>query len=184
MARSFVGSRKRGRHPRDGRIALPRATGTTVATPTSRAGSPSEGLTSWEDAPAPALVAKRLLDRVLGHEVPRAMRGYSTTPRIGGSAWPTAPDTACSVRGADRSCGSDSRSEPRSGPADTSFFHSSASMSRSGSTTPRRFARTSARTSCSEPPPRQRSEFLPRGRQVTPVRKTQRRHHGHDSGNH
>jgi hypothetical protein len=30
----------------------------------------SEGLMSWKDAPAPALVAKHLLDRVLGHEVP------------------------------------------------------------------------------------------------------------------
>jgi hypothetical protein len=30
----------------------------------------SEGLVSWEDAPAPALVAKRLLDGVLEHEVP------------------------------------------------------------------------------------------------------------------
>jgi hypothetical protein len=29
----------------------------------------SEGLESWDDAPAPALVAKRLLDGVLGHEV-------------------------------------------------------------------------------------------------------------------
>ena len=35
----------------------------------------SEGLTSWKDAPAPALVAKHLLDRVLGHEVsPRYAR--------------------------------------------------------------------------------------------------------------
>jgi hypothetical protein len=30
----------------------------------------SEGIASWEDAPAPARVAKRLLDDVLGHEVP------------------------------------------------------------------------------------------------------------------
>jgi hypothetical protein len=30
----------------------------------------SAGLASWDDAPAPALVAKRLLDGVLGHEVP------------------------------------------------------------------------------------------------------------------
>ena len=29
----------------------------------------SEGLESWENAPAPALVAKRLLERVLGHAV-------------------------------------------------------------------------------------------------------------------
>ena len=30
----------------------------------------SEGLASWDDAPAPALVAKRMLDGALGHEVP------------------------------------------------------------------------------------------------------------------
>jgi hypothetical protein len=30
----------------------------------------SEGVVSWEDAPAPALVAKRLLEGVLGHAVP------------------------------------------------------------------------------------------------------------------
>jgi hypothetical protein len=30
----------------------------------------SEGLVSWENAPAPALVGKRLLERVLGHAVP------------------------------------------------------------------------------------------------------------------
>jgi hypothetical protein len=30
----------------------------------------SEGVTSWEDAPAPALVGKRLLEAVLGIEVP------------------------------------------------------------------------------------------------------------------
>ena len=30
----------------------------------------SEGLTSWENAPAPALVAKKGLERVLGREVP------------------------------------------------------------------------------------------------------------------
>jgi hypothetical protein len=30
----------------------------------------SEGLVSWEDAPAPALVAKRFLEDALGHEVP------------------------------------------------------------------------------------------------------------------
>ncbi len=29
----------------------------------------SEGIASWEDAPAPALVAKRLLEGVLGHEL-------------------------------------------------------------------------------------------------------------------
>jgi uncharacterized membrane protein YagU involved in acid resistance len=35
----------------------------------------SEGPTSWENAPAPALAAKRILDRVLGHEVsPRYVR--------------------------------------------------------------------------------------------------------------
>jgi hypothetical protein len=35
----------------------------------------SEGLTSWEDAPAPALVAKRLLEGVTGHELsPRYAR--------------------------------------------------------------------------------------------------------------
>ena len=35
----------------------------------------SEGLESWQDAPAPALVAKRLLERVLGREVsPRYAR--------------------------------------------------------------------------------------------------------------
>lgn len=35
----------------------------------------SEGLTSWEDAPAPAVVAKRLLERVIPHEVsPRYAR--------------------------------------------------------------------------------------------------------------
>jgi hypothetical protein len=35
----------------------------------------SAGLVSWENAPAPALVAKRLLDRLLGHEVsPRYAR--------------------------------------------------------------------------------------------------------------
>jgi len=30
----------------------------------------SEGLVSWDDAPAPALVAKQFLERVLKHEVP------------------------------------------------------------------------------------------------------------------
>jgi hypothetical protein len=30
----------------------------------------SEGLTSWDNAPGPALVAKKLLGAVLGHEVP------------------------------------------------------------------------------------------------------------------
>lgn len=35
----------------------------------------SEGLVSWENAPAPALVAKRVLDGVLGHELsPRYAR--------------------------------------------------------------------------------------------------------------
>ena len=35
----------------------------------------SEGLASWENAPAPSLVAERLLERVLGHEVsPRYAR--------------------------------------------------------------------------------------------------------------
>jgi hypothetical protein len=35
----------------------------------------SEGLVSWEDAPAPALVAKQLLERVLKHEIsPRYAR--------------------------------------------------------------------------------------------------------------
>jgi len=35
----------------------------------------SAGLTSWDDAPAPALVAKRALDAVLGHELsPRHAR--------------------------------------------------------------------------------------------------------------
>jgi hypothetical protein len=30
----------------------------------------SEGVTNWDDAPAPALVAKRLLEPGLGHEIP------------------------------------------------------------------------------------------------------------------
>jgi uncharacterized membrane protein YagU involved in acid resistance len=30
----------------------------------------SEGIVSWEQAPAPALVGKQLLERLLGHEVP------------------------------------------------------------------------------------------------------------------
>jgi hypothetical protein len=35
----------------------------------------SEGVVSWDDAPAPALVAKRLLERVLDHELaPRYAR--------------------------------------------------------------------------------------------------------------
>ena len=35
----------------------------------------AEGLDSWDDAPAPALVAKKLLDAALGHEVaPRYAR--------------------------------------------------------------------------------------------------------------
>ena len=35
----------------------------------------SKGLASWDDAPAPALVAKQLLERVLGHELsPRYAR--------------------------------------------------------------------------------------------------------------
>jgi len=41
--------------------------GGTVAFPNWES---SEGVASWEDAPAPALVAKRLLEAVLGHELP------------------------------------------------------------------------------------------------------------------
>ena len=38
----------------------------------------SEGLVSWENAPAPALVAKRLLEGVLGHELsPRYVRSLN-----------------------------------------------------------------------------------------------------------
>jgi hypothetical protein len=44
----------------------------------------SEGLTSWTDAPAPALVAKHLLDRVLGHEVsPRYARSLNNATHWG-----------------------------------------------------------------------------------------------------
>jgi hypothetical protein len=44
----------------------------------------SEGLRSWNDAPAPALVAKHLLDRVLGHEVsPRYARSLNNATHWG-----------------------------------------------------------------------------------------------------
>ena len=44
----------------------------------------SEGLRSWKDAPAPALVAKHLLDRVLGHEVsPRYARSLNNATHWG-----------------------------------------------------------------------------------------------------
>ena len=44
----------------------------------------SEGLMSWKDAPAPALVAKHLLDRVLGHEVsPRYARSLNNATHWG-----------------------------------------------------------------------------------------------------
>ncbi len=51
----------------------------------------SEGLVSWENAPAPALVAKRLLEGVLKQRRSAAVRaGRSTTPRTGASASPRA----------------------------------------------------------------------------------------------
>src|SRR6187549_3320920 len=44
----------------------------------------SAGLAGWQDAPAPALVAKRLLGRVLGHEVsPRYARSLNNATHWG-----------------------------------------------------------------------------------------------------
>jgi hypothetical protein len=44
----------------------------------------SKGLESWEDAPAPALVARQLIERVLGHEVsPRHARGLNNATHWG-----------------------------------------------------------------------------------------------------
>jgi hypothetical protein len=44
----------------------------------------SEGLVSWEDAPAPALVAKRFLEDVLGHELaPRYARLLNNVTHLG-----------------------------------------------------------------------------------------------------
>jgi hypothetical protein len=44
----------------------------------------SEGIVSWEDAPAPALVGKQLLERVLGHELsPRYARSLNNATHWG-----------------------------------------------------------------------------------------------------
>ena len=44
----------------------------------------SEGLDSWDDAPAPALVAKKLLEAALGHEVaPRYARALNNATHWG-----------------------------------------------------------------------------------------------------
>jgi hypothetical protein len=103
----------------------------------------SEGLVSWEDAPGPALVAKRLLEGVLKHEISPRYARFLNNATHWGSASPRAPNPASSsARGAGRRSGTDSRSAPRSGPADTSFCLCSASTSRSGSTTSRRSRRT------------------------------------------
>ena len=119
---------------------------------------PSEGLVSWEKAPAPALVAKQLLESLLKHEVsPRYARFLSNATHWG-TASPQASDTgSSSAPGASPRCGSAYRSVPRSGRPDTPCFQYSGSTSRSGSTTSRRSRRTSALTSSSEPPPRPRS---------------------------
>ena len=55
----------------------------------------SEGVDSWDKAPAPALVAKRLLESVGRREARGAMRGSSTMPRIRDSVSPVARDTGC-----------------------------------------------------------------------------------------
>ena len=89
--RSDRSRRDRGRagDAGDGRVGSIASTGATAATTPSPAGI-LEGL-GWDNAPAPALVAKRLLEGVLGHEIRRGTRALSTTPRTGGSASPTAP---------------------------------------------------------------------------------------------
>ena len=46
------------------------ATTTPAAAPPSSPGSPPTGVSSWEQAPAPALVGKQVLERLTGREVP------------------------------------------------------------------------------------------------------------------
>ena len=102
----------------------------------------SDGVDSWEDAPAPALVAKRLIEAVTKRDVPPRYARSLNNAMHWGSDSPTAPRTDCSRDRESRKCAPGSRSLRRSGPACTSCFRVSASTSRSGSTTSKRSRRT------------------------------------------
>ena len=103
----------------------------------------SEGVVSWEDAPAPARVAKRLLEGVLKRDVPpRYARALNNATHWAFGLAAGAGYGFLLGRGMSRRSRTASPSAPRCGPADTSSSHSSASTSRSGSTTSRRSART------------------------------------------
>ena len=98
----------------------------------------SEGVETWEDAPAPALVAKLMLEAVLGRDVPpRYARLLNNATHWGFGFAAGAGYGLLFGSRRDPSCGTGSRSAPPSGPPDTWFSRCSASTSRSGSTTSR-----------------------------------------------
>ena len=103
----------------------------------------SAGLESWGDAPAPALAAKRFLDRVLKREVPpRYARSLNNATHWGfGLATGAGYGLLAGSRRKPK-VWLGPRSVPPSGPGDTSSSRHSAYTSRSGSTTSRRFGMT------------------------------------------
>ncbi len=78
----------------------------------------SEGLESWENAPAPALVAKRFLEGALGRDVPHPVRRFLNNATHWGFGLAPARGTDSSCARGSRRCGTGSRSAPRSGRAD------------------------------------------------------------------
>ena len=54
-----------------------------------------DGVGSWDGAPAPALVAKRVLETVTKHDVPSRYARTSTTSRTGVSVSPPGRPTGC-----------------------------------------------------------------------------------------
>jgi hypothetical protein len=103
----------------------------------------SVGLASWENAPAPALVAKRFLEEVLQHDVsPRYARLLNNATHWGfGLATGAGYGLLLGSRHTPK-VWYGLRSALRSGPAATSCSHYSAPTSRSGSTGSKRSGKT------------------------------------------
>ena len=102
----------------------------------------SSGLASWENAPAPALVGKRLVEGLFERELPPRHAGWSTTSRTGPTGSSAARSTAlsrdrCAPHVSDTAC----RSAPACGRPATSSCPPRSCTSRSGNTTARPWRR-------------------------------------------
>ena len=160
---------RRGRSaPRRWTPCCSRVTGAAAGAAAPRRGSSRRILPSWDQAPAPAQVGKRLVEGLFQVELPaqpgpvdeqrhplgvRDARGPAVRRRRGLTAHPADCSTAC-------------RSARPSGRPGTWSCRQRSCTSRSGSTTARRWPRTSARISSSASERRPRCSCCPllRGR--------------------